>query len=237
MNTLTTTICRHFLFAALAMPAALAAQQGHDHADIRRAAEAAVEKQMGTARGRVEAVARDIDSRLKLTLCNVPLEATLPYATSRKTRVTAEVRCPGSRPWKLYVPVRLQVWQQVLVASGPLPRGKLLEAGDMILAERTVTQQTRGFVLDAKQALGYRLKRGLSEGDIITPGVIVAPPIIERGQAVTIQAAAGGLRVQMAGVALEDGLAGEVIMVENRESGRKVEGVVRSGKTVEVLLH
>ncbi|NND54301.1 MAG: flagellar basal body P-ring formation protein FlgA [Gammaproteobacteria bacterium] len=237
MKALAPTICCHLTTLLLLAPAAAAAGSGHDHADIRRAAEQAVEKHMGTPRGRVVAVANEIDSRLRLSSCNVPLEAELPYATTRKTRVTAEVRCPGSRPWKLYVPVRLQVWQQVLIAAGPLTRGKLLEADDMILAERTIGQQTRGFLLDPKHAVGYRLKRSLSEGDVITPAVIVAPPLIERGQAVTIEAAAGGLRVQMAGVALENGLAGDIIKVENRESGRKVEGVVRSGKTVEVLLH
>ena len=240
MNTRLPTICRHpgyaVLIALLLAPATPAATF-HDHADIRRAAEAAAAAQMAPRQGRVEAVARELDSRVKLTPCDAPLEADLPYASTRKVRITAEVRCPGSEPWKIYVPVQLEIWQQVLVATGPLPRGKLLTAADMILAERTVTQQARGFVLDPEHAVGYRLKRALSEGDVITPGVIVSPPLIERGQNVTIEAAAGGLRVQMAGVALEDGLAGEVIMVENRESGRKVEGVVRSGKTVEVLLH
>ncbi len=223
---------------SLAGPGAPAATlPAHDHADIRRAAEAAVEQRMSTAHGRIKAVANEIDRRLQLGACDVPLQADLPYDSTRKTRVTAEVRCTGSEPWKLYVPVTLEVWQQVLVANGPLQRGQLLAADDMVLAERTVSQQARGFLLDPSQAVGYRLKRSLSEGDIITPGVIVAPPLIERGQQVTLEAKAGALRVRMAGVALEDGLAGEVIMVENRESGRKVEGVVRSGKTVEVLLH
>jgi len=210
---------------------------GHDHADIKRAAEAAALARLDTPNSRTKAVASDIDSRLALAACDAPLQAELPYDTGRKSRVTTEVRCPGSRPWKIYVPVSLQVWQPVLVATGPLQRGKLLEPGDMVLAERTLSAQTRGFMLDPRHAVGHRLKRALSEGDVITPGVIVAPPLIERGQNVTIQAASGGLQIQMAGIALENGLAGDIIMVENRESGRKVEGVVRSGKTVEVLLH
>jgi len=192
---------------------------------------------MAVSAGRVKAVAKQLDSRLQLAECDVPLQATLPYDTGRKTRVTAEVRCTGKQAWKIFVPVQLQIWQQVLVATGPLQRGKMLAAGDMILAERTITSQARGFMLDPAQAAGYRLKRDLSEGDVITPGVIVAPPLIERGQNVMLEARTGGLNVRMAGVALEAGLAGDIITVENRESGRKVEGVVRSGKTVEVLLH
>jgi len=209
----------------------------HDHEDIRRVAETAAAKRMGVSNGRLEAVAQELDSRLQLAKCDVPLRAELPYDNGRKTRVTAEVRCNGKQPWKIFVPVNLRIWQRVLVAAGPLQRGKMLAEGDMILAERTITEQARGFMLKPSQAVGYRLKRDLSEGDVITPGVIVAPPLIERGQKVVLEARAGALNVRMAGIALEDGLAGDIITVENRESGRKVEGVVRSGKTVEVLLH
>jgi len=230
-------VCGLLLVGSTLSTAGSAATAGHDHADIRRAAEAAAASQIDARNGRVKAVANNIDSRLRLAACDVPLEAKLPYGNTRKSRVTAEVRCNGRKAWKLYVPVQLEVWQKVLVAAGPLQRGKLLQRGDMILAERTVSTQARGFVMDPSQAVGYRLKRALSEGDVINPGVIVAPPLIERGQNVTIEASSGPLRVQMSGIALEDGLAGEIIMVENRESGRKVEGVVRSGKTVEVLLH
>ena len=197
----------------------------------------AAAKRMAVSAGRIEAVAKNLDHRLRLAQCDVPLSAKLPYDTGRKTRVTAEVRCTGKQPWKIFVPVRLQIWQQVLVAAGPLQRGKMLAASDMILAERTISDQARGFMLDPAQAAGYRLKRDLSEGDVITPGVIVAPPLVERGQEVMLEAKSGSLNVRMAGIALEAGLAGDIITVQNRESGRKVEGVVRSGKTVEVLLH
>lgn len=210
---------------------------GHDHADIQRAAEKAVAAHLKSPGGRVRAVATEINSRLRLAPCSEPLRARLPYETGRKSRITAEVRCDGKEAWKLFVPVRVEIWEQVLVAAGPLQRGQLLGSGDVRLAERTMASQTRGFLLDPAHAVGYRLKRSLSEGDVITPAVLVAPPLIEQGQRVTLQARSGPLMVQIGGVALEDGLLGEIIEVENRESGRKVEGVVRSGKTVEVLLH
>ena len=231
-----TFVCRFsWLFAVLVWSGPLLA--GHDHLDIQRIAEAAATKRMAVSTGRIEAVAKQLDSRLQLAQCDVPLRAELPYDTGRKTRVTAEVRCTGGQPWKIFIPVQLQVWQKVLVATGPLQRGKMLAASDMILAERTISDQARGFMLNPSHAIGYRLKRDLSEGDVITPAVIVAPPLIERGQNVTLEAQSGALKVRMAGIALEPGLAGDIITVENRESGRKVEGVVRSGKTVEVLLH
>ena len=197
---------------------------------------AAATKELSPSRGRAKAVADRIDSRLKLAQCSVPLQADLPYATNGRSRVTAEVRCTGTENWKLYVPVKLEIWRDVLVATGPLQKGTLLTASDVILAERAVSKQTRGFMLDPRQAIGFRLKRPLSEGDLITPGVIVAPPLIEPGQQVILEARSGTLLVRTAGVALEKGLSGDVIRVENTESGRTVQGIIRSAKTVEVLL-
>jgi len=232
------TLATAIVWSSLASGAASGTASGvHDHADIRRAAEQAVAAHLRSPGGRVRAKATEINSRLRLAACSEPLAARLPFDAGRKTRITAEVRCDGNQPWKLYVPVRVEIWEQVLVAAGPLQRGQLLGPDDVRLAERTMAAQTRGYLLDPSHAVGNRLKRPLSEGDVITPGVLVAPPLIEQGQRVTLQASSGGLMVQMAGVALEDGLMGDIIAVENRESGRKVEGVIRSGKTVEVLLH
>ena len=217
---------------------ASAASAAHDHADIERAAEAAVTAQMQPSRGgRLKAVASGVDSRLRLPQCSVPLSSNLPYGAKRSTRITSEVRCDGAAPWKLYVPVEVQIWQAVAIAAVPLQRGQLLTRSDLMLAERTLSQQQRGYVRDPAKVVGYRLKRSLSEGDVITPDSIVAPPLIEKGQRVMLEARAGGLLVQMSGVALEPGMAGELIRVENKESGRQVEGVVRSAKKVEVLLN
>ncbi|MEE4186571.1 MAG: flagellar basal body P-ring formation chaperone FlgA [Gammaproteobacteria bacterium] len=209
-----------------------------DHAAIERAAEAAVAAQLQPSRGgRLQAVATGIDSRLRLAACTVPLTSSLPYGARRSTRITAEVRCDGAEPWKLFVPVEVQIWQPVAIAAGPLQRGQLLTAADITVAERTLGQQQRGYIRDPRKIVGYRLKRSLSEGDMITPDAIVAPPLIAKGQRVMLEARSGGLLVQMAGVALQPGMAGEIIRVENAESGRQVEGVVRSAKTVEVLLN
>jgi flagella basal body P-ring formation protein FlgA len=59
---------------------------------------------------------------------------------------------------------------------------------------------------------------------------------VRRGQDVQVEAQAGGLQVHMAGVARGDGALGDIIEVENGASGRVVQAVVRSAKSVEVLL-
>ena len=57
-----------------------------------------------------------------------------------------------------------------------------------------------------------------------------------RGQLVTVVARAGTMSVRTTGVAQSDGGLAERVQIRNVTSGRTVEGVVRSGDTVEVSL-
>jgi flagella basal body P-ring formation protein FlgA len=60
--------------------------------------------------------------------------------------------------------------------------------------------------------------------------------MIKRGQSVKIMARSGAVGVTMAGVATSKASLGERITVRNVNSGRVVEGIVRSGETVEIIL-
>ena len=82
-----------------------------------------------------------------------------------------------------------------------------------------------------------QLRRPLSEGDTVSPGTLDTPVLVHRGQNVTLVADSGSLKVSVSGVALEDGSAGEVINVRNLSSKRQGQAVVRSEKSVEVLLN
>lgn len=225
--------------AALAAAKPIDAQntaQWHDHEDIRTTAAAAISAEWLAPGGRVEAVADDLDGRIRLAACGGPLVASVPFRARNSGRVTALVRCPGPKPWKLHVPVRLTVFQQVVVTQRAMPRDSVLTPDDISLAERDTGALDYGFLSATTDAVGQRLRRPLAAGEAVSPGHLETPPIVKRGQQVVLQARSGGLHIQMAGVAREDGVRGQVIGVLNASSGREVEGIVRSAKSVEVLL-
>ncbi|HHQ13549.1 MAG TPA: hypothetical protein ENK16_00840, partial [Chromatiales bacterium] len=97
----------------LAGNAAHAQDEWQDHAEIRAAAAAKVRARWGVDGGRVDAVAGKLDSRVRLARCDGPLAVSVPYETRRTSRVTTEVSCQGTRPWKIYVPVSLAVYRPV----------------------------------------------------------------------------------------------------------------------------
>ena len=146
------------------------------------------------------------------------------------------VRCTGSKPWKVYVPVDVIVTKAVVTAARPLPRGHLVAATDVRLIERDVSTMQRGYYANIKALAGLRLKQPVLAGQVITPAMLAADRVIRRGQSVTIVAAGGGINISMGGKALADGALNQRIRVENSNSGRVIEGIVRSPEHVEILV-
>ena len=208
-----------------------------DLAEIRAAAAETVRSRWGVDGSRIDAVAGELDARVRLPKCEGSLAVSVPYEPRRRTnRVTTEVRCQGPRPWKIYVPVSLAVYQPVVIAARALPRDGLLTADDVSLAERDIARLDYGFLSTVEDVVGHRLRRPVAAGEALTPGNLEMPPLVRRGQRVTVQARSGGLVVRMAGVAQADGIRGQVIEVKNLNSRRTVQAVVRSAQSVEVLL-
>jgi len=232
----TSVMKRLFFLIAILLMASAMADDWHPHEDIRAAAADAVRLQRAMPGARAEIVADDIDARVRLTRCAEPLAVKLPFDGRRSSRVTTEVRCSGPKPWKMFVPVRLVIYQSVLVAARVLPKGSSLTADDLVLAERDTGRMNYGYLVRLEDAVGQRLRRPLGLGDALTPANLETPALITRGQRVTLEARGRGLTVRMAGVAEADGIRGQIIPVKNLRSGEKVQAVVRSAKAVEVLL-
>lgn len=227
-----------FLFAACAtLASALACAQDWQPLDaIRAAAAAHARAQLARDGAKVDVEAGALDARLRLAACGVPLEADMPASAWRGTNATVAVACVGPQPWKIYVPVRIARSDRVLVTRRPLARDTVLTEADVVLAERDAGVLPQGYLTDPAAAAGRRLRRALPAGAVVLPSMLDSVPVIARGQTVTLEAEADGVRIRMAGEALADGGIGERLRVRNMSSERVVEGIVRSGEVVEVPL-
>ncbi len=234
----TTTTCRlGFPFALLALllgsGSTGTASAWQSHEAIRGAAEAAALK---ASQSGAVAVADGLDPRLRLVECSAPLTATVAANGVPSARLTAEVRCVGAQPWRLYLPVRMTSTRPLVVASRALARDTVLAASDVRLANASTGSVPAGALHDPGLAVGRLLRRPVDEGQAIVVPLLAAPAVVRRGQQVSVEARTGGLTVSVAGVARRDGALGDTIEVESGTSGRIVEAVVRSAKSVEVLL-
>ena len=176
-----------------------------------------------------------LDPRLKLPRCDGPLRGEVRSGANTSARMTVSVHCEGTRKWRVYVPVRVIETAHVYVAARALPRGHVLAKKDITAQKRDVSKLRSAYVTDAKFLVGQRLKRSVLTGDIITASLLSADNYVKRGQTVTLVSNNNGIRISMTGKALADGALNQRIRVENLNSGRIVEGIVRSKEHVEVL--
>jgi len=183
-----------------------------------------------------EVTVDDLDPRLRLSRCDRPLEAFLPPSAPEAGRVTVGVRCRGSAPWSLYVPSRVRLLQEVVVARRELERGEMIQAGDLTLETRDLARLHRGYVLDPDKAVGLTPQRTIRRGRVVTPSLLRVPNAIDRGAQVNIVAWIGGIEARMKGEALGDGARGERIRVKNLSSGKELEGRIVSSGVVRVDL-
>lgn len=209
----------------------------HPVKQITSAAEIYLKLTIGPSDDRLVPTAGYLDPRLQLPRCTVPLDPYLRPGTKVSGRIIVAVRCTGSRPWKVYLPVYVAVMEKVLITRSSMPRGYLLQPGDVEISTRDVSGLAGGYLSQANDIIGHRLKRAVARGIVITPSLLQTEVLIKRGQSVTLTVHNESVNIRMSGKALMDGAANQRIKVENTASGRVVEGLVRSAEQVEVLVH
>jgi flagella basal body P-ring formation protein FlgA len=177
-----------------------------------------------------------LDSRLKLAACDQPIEGFDSPNGLRNGRGVIGVRCTGSTPWKLYVPVSIATLEAVVVARRPLVRGQTLTAGDLSLEQMDTNRLHKAYYTRVEDVVGLRSKRAVAAGKPIYANQLKREQLVRRGSRVAIVANTGGLLVTMSGKALADGGRGDRIRVENLDSGRVITGTV-SGRGVIQVAH
>lgn len=176
-----------------------------------------------------------LDSRLKLTACDQPLQAYDSPNGLNGGRGVVGVRCPGSKPWKIYVPVQVALMEPVVVSRRPLVRGQTLAADDLSLSEVDVSRLHKAYFTRIEDVSGLRIKRAVAGGTTLHAGMVERENLIKRGSQVEIVAVADGLQVRMRGKALANGGKGDRIKVKNLNSGRVVTGTVTGSGVINVL--
>jgi flagella basal body P-ring formation protein FlgA len=204
-------------------------------ADVRSQAERYVQQHFAAPGSRVEAKSDPLDARLRIADCAAPLTASLPGGDRPAPRLSVLVRCPAAEGWTVRVPVTLEVWRRVLVASRPLIRGDGIVASDVHAEERDVTRLPYGYIETLDQVAERSLSRPLAAGSVLTPGALGGRQMIRAGDHVQLVAELDGIAVRAEGVALGSGDSGARLRVRNGSSGRVVDAIVRAPGVVVAL--
>lgn len=176
-----------------------------------------------------------LDHRLKLFKCDRDLDLSLkdnPYGS----QVTVKTACRGNHRWTIHVPVKIDVYADIVVAVHSLPRGHIITKEDLTYQFTNTATLGYGHIEDINRAIGNEIKRQIKAGQPIKLSYMRKAKVVRKGDKVVLEAKTRGLTVVAPGRALDNGQVGEQIQVRNTQSDRTVDALVIAPGRVRVAL-
>jgi len=123
---------------------------------------------------------------------------------------------------KVNLVANVKYYDDVLVASRPIQRGEPLASKAFSIERRPVTTILGRYVNNPAVLEGQRAKMRIPFGRHIDPRFVEPIPDISRGDRVLIEVRVGGIRASADGVASQNGVIGQKIVVQNTSSREKL---------------
>ena len=181
---------------------------------------------------KVDIIVSPVDSRLGLTSCDSTLNLTLMGNKEIKRNATVQVECTNSvKNWKTYVPVKVKIQKAVITSLQPIAKGTLLSADNLTVGYIDDYLVNGDMTTDMSQIMGGRSKKDIQPNQPIRLSQIC---IVCRNDTVEIIATKGGLSIKTTGRALQDGIKGNSIRVQNVRSQKIISATVTDIGKVEV---
>ncbi len=162
-----------------------------------------------------------------LPLCPEPLvitgrdHQTIPVGNLRRA-----VSCESSEvSWRINTAIKAALNIEVVVANALIQRDEELTLPALRLERRTLSRP-QDFFSSINKALGKQASRRIRSGQLINPNSLSAPHFVEKGNQVVIIASKDGFTAKTKGIALEDGVIGQQIDIQNSTSGKNIKAVV-----------
>ena len=154
---------------------------------------------------------------------------------ARRVSLIAE-QGEGQNLRRWYVPVQLHWWANAVTVRQELPARSLLRSSMLQVQRKDVAGHTGIWWKKTTKLVGMRLTRPLHIGDVVSSYAVKRPPLIKRGDRVTIIVGNGSFLVRAAGKAMQAAGLGEKVLVQNMRSKKRIEAIVLDAHTVRVQI-
>ena len=135
---------------------------------------------------------------------------------------------------KIQVNAKIAVMQDVLVSNRSLKRHDVITEEDVRLEKMNLAELRADVMTDPGEVLGKRAKRTIEVNTPLRLNFLEVPPLVKRGDMVTIVAESDVLKITTKGFVTESGCKGEMVKVINVNSRKELFAKVRDARTVEV---
>jgi len=135
---------------------------------------------------------------------------------------------------RVWATVHIEVLTEVVVTRRPLRRYQPITEDDIVRKTRDLADLPSNYISSFEEVLGKRTKRKMNAGVVLRSDLIGLPPLVSRGDVVSIVAETKGLRITALGIVKENGYRGGVVRVVNLDSKKGIYARVMDPNTVKV---
>ncbi len=175
-----------------------------------------------------------LDPRLKLQPCQTALEISFSQVARISGNTALTIQCHTPVNWKLHLPIRVDLYDDVAVTTSPLVRGQAIDRQRIIFRKKKISNLQHGFFTRKDPLDRLQARRNLPAGTILSPANVDQKLLVKSGQIVNIILNIQGLRIKSSGKALQSASLGKVIRVKNTQSNKIIEATVSAEGEVRV---
>jgi flagellar basal body P-ring formation protein FlgA len=148
--------------------------------------------------------------------------------------VVIHFKVDGRDAKRVWASVTLEVIAPVVVSRTPLARYQTIDETDIQVRMMDMAALSGPVITDPAAVVGKRMRRNIAANTALRTDLVEFPPLVRRGDVVTIVAESDGLRITARGEVRKKGRQGERIGVVNLDSGKTIYARVLDPRTVRV---
>ncbi len=148
--------------------------------------------------------------------------------------VYANLLVDGKLAEKVKIKARVEMYQEVAMATRTIKKGEILTEEDFALERRLVKRANPNLISNLDQLVGKRAKRSIAANTPLQQNMLDLPPIVHKKNRVKIILQSKFLKITAVGVATENGAMGNYIKVMNLDSKKIILAKVVGDNLVKV---
>lgn len=205
-------------------------------ADIEERALKFLEERVPWDSGTTE-VTIDYDGKdIVLPVGKLEMNFSLPGRTIRIGRFPLQAKITVDRVFKKRLRLIAEISRSIPLVKTRrrINRGDILTEEDVMVEISKSNRNFRHAITRLEDVVGFEAIRNLGVGRVITVNSLRKPPLVEKGDRVTLVAEKGSIRITAPGMVREKGFKNSLIKVLNIQTKKMVFGKVVDSQTVKV---
>lgn len=169
-------------------------------------------------------------------------------ASYKISRIGDTLRVGGNSSWmlrllldeketkKILVRLKVDVYNDVMVAKGMIPKGKKIEQEDLVSIKKNISKERKGYQSNSDIVVGEHARRDIYKNEALDKQLVEKPVIVVKGDHMKIVYKTPHLYLTNLAMALKSGRKGDMIPLRTLKSKKTIYAIITDAKRAEISL-